>query len=89
MKKIENLRNELIGKDLTFSRIEFEVKNLFDIIQRDSFFEGDNKYYAFQNMSHSYEISEDKFLNIVFDADLEKDFDIYEDVVKVLSVDLL
>lgn len=88
MEKLKMLRNELVGKEVTFGEIESEVKDLFRISEKDSFF-SDNMYNAFENMSHSYEIEDDKWLNIVFEADTEDDFDIYEDNVKVIKIELI
>lgn len=87
-KLINELMENLMGKDLTFKEIENEVSEMFNVCEKDSFF-NDNMYEAFSNMSHSYEISEDKWVNIKFKADMENDFDIYEDKVKIIGIEIL
>ena len=39
-------------------------------------------------MCHSYEIDNDKWINIKFEANTEEDFDVYEDKVKVIEVEI-
>ena len=89
MKEIINeLRNSLINKELNFAEIENIVESLFTISKSDTFLYEDNRYYAFENMCHSYKIDNDKWINIKFEANTEEDFDIYEDKVKVIEVEM-
>lgn len=85
---VNELRKELVGKELTFGEIENKVSEVFNVYEKDSFFNG-NMYEAFTNMSHSYEIGEDEWVNINFETDTENDFDIYEDKVKVVGVEII
>ena len=85
---INELRNSLINKELNFAEIENMVESLFTISKSDTFLYEDNRYYAFENMCHSYEIDNDKWINIKFEANTAEDFDIYEDKLKVIEVDI-
>ena len=92
-KILENLNNELIGKDLTWKDIENIVNTKtnrldFDSSDKDSIF-NENMYLAFENMSHSYEIAEDVWLSVAFEIDIEDEFDLYEDKVNVIRVEVI
>lgn len=89
MKEIINeLRSKLINKELNFGEIENRVESLFSISKSDTFLYENNRHYAFENMCHSYKIDNDKWIVIKFEANTEENFDIYEDKVKVIEVEI-
>ena len=81
MKKLELLKNSLVGKELNFGEIENMIESVFAISYEDSFYYEDNKYYAFENMNIDYAVNENESLRIEFEVNTEEDFDIYEDIV--------
>lgn len=95
MRKLELLRKELIGKEVTIQEMEDLVGFIYDFDDKDSIF-NENLYLAFENMSHSYEIINDvlvndSWLNISFKVDLndDTDFDIYEDKISITEIEYI
>lgn len=93
-KIIEELKTELVGKDYTFTEIENIINDIsnrlnYDISDYDSIF-NNNISSAFENSSHSYEISEGSWINIIFKVDIEEeDFNIHNDKVIVVDIEKL
>lgn len=95
MRKLELLRKELIGKEVTIQEMEDLVGFIYDFDDKDSIF-NENLYLAFENMSHSYEIINDaqvnnSWLNISFKVDIndDTDFDIYEDKISITEIEYI
>lgn len=95
MRKLELLRKELIGKEVTIQEMEDLVGFIYDFDDKDSIF-NENLYLAFENMSHSYEIINDALvndsrLNISFKVDIndDTDFDIYEDKISITEIEYI
>lgn len=95
MRKLELLRKELIGKEITIQEMEDLVGFIYDFDDKDSIF-NENLYLAFENMSHSYEIINDaqvnnSWLNISFKVDIndDTDFDIYEDKISITEIEYI
>lgn len=95
MRKLELLRKELIGKEVTIQEMEDLVDFIYDFDDKDSIF-NENLYLAFENMSHSYEMLNNDFeneiwLNISFKVDIndDTDFDIYEDKILITEIDCI
>lgn len=95
MRKLELLRKELIGKEVTIQEMEDLVGFIYDFDDKDSIF-NENLYIAFENMSHSYEIINDvllndSWLNISFKVDIndDTDFDIYEDKISITEIEYI
>lgn len=95
MRKLELLRKELIGKEVTIQEMEDLVGFIYDFDDKDSIF-NENLYLAFENMSHSYEIINDVLvndsrINISFKVDIndDTDFDIYEDKISITEIEYI
>lgn len=95
MKKLEVLRKELLGKEVTIQEMEDTVGFIYDFNDKDSIF-NENLYLDFENMSHSYEMLTNDFetetwLNISFKTDIDEDidFDIYEDKITITEIDYI
>ncbi len=95
MRKLELLRKELIGKEVTIQEMEDLVGFIYDFDDKDSIF-NENLYLSFENMSHSYEIINDVLvnnscLNISFKTDINEDtdFDIYEDKILITEIEYI
>ena len=90
MKKLELLKKELLGEEVTIQEMEELVASTFDISDKDSIF-NDNLYLAFVTMNHNYELFNDTWVNITFKVDFNEDseFDIYNDKILITDIDYI
>lgn len=95
MMRLDLLKNELLGKEVTIQEMEEVVGFIYDFNDKDSIF-NENLYQAFENMSHSYEMLTNDFenetwLNISFKTDIndDTDFDMYEDKILITEIEYI
>lgn len=91
MKMLEELKREILGKELTVLEMDNTVTDMLEVGGDQSIFNGDYIYYAFENMSHTYttlESGDEVYYNICFDLVEEKEYK-QDIVIKITDIEIL